>query len=137
MTVCSLYIQHFETKHLFYGCIVFKLIGNGGVKAPSLLEKVKEEVEAIFHQEKSPHHHHKETHGKSDNIDENTPIDEVKGPSILERAKEEIEALVQSSNHSSEERIRKRIRQFNIFTEEGKRVRSFNCKRIGKSMFAG
>ncbi|KAG0493073.1 hypothetical protein HPP92_006179 [Vanilla planifolia] len=36
--------------------------------------------------------HSKETHGTSDDIDENTPIDKVKGPSVFQRAKEEIEA---------------------------------------------
>ncbi|OVA04444.1 hypothetical protein BVC80_1717g2 [Macleaya cordata] len=59
---------------------------------------------------KAPHHHHhKETHGKSDDIDENTPIDEIKAPGVFERAKEEIEALVEaihpkkkeSENHDS------------------------------------
>ncbi|KAF8393605.1 hypothetical protein HHK36_021849 [Tetracentron sinense] len=77
------------------------------VMAPNLIERAKEEIEAIMHTEKSPHHH-KETHGTSDDIDENTPIDEVKGPSVFERAKEEIEALVQtihpkkeSNNHDS------------------------------------
>ncbi|EEF41050.1 conserved hypothetical protein [Ricinus communis] len=52
-------------------------------------------------------HHHKETHGTSDDIDESTPIDEVKGPGVLERVKEEIEALVgailpkKDENHKS------------------------------------
>ncbi|KAI6671763.1 hypothetical protein NL676_006648 [Syzygium grande] len=63
------------------------------VKAPNIFERAKEEVEAVFHANRSPHHH-KETHGMSDDIDENTPVDEVKGPSVFERAKEEIEALV-------------------------------------------
>ena len=62
------------------------------VKAPNLLERVKEEFQAITH---SPSHH-KETHGTSNDIDEDTPIDEVKGPNLFERAKEEIEAVVQS-----------------------------------------
>lgn len=44
----------------------------------------------------SPRHHHKETHGMSDVIDENTSIDEIKGPNIFERAKEEIEAVIQT-----------------------------------------
>ncbi|KAF9617713.1 hypothetical protein IFM89_038213 [Coptis chinensis] len=65
------------------------------VKAPNLLERAKEEIEAILHPEKSPHHH-KETHGMNDNINENTPIDEVKAPGVFERAKEEIEALVEA-----------------------------------------
>ncbi|XAR67148.1 hypothetical protein NMG60_11013597 [Bertholletia excelsa] len=62
------------------------------VKTPKLIQKAKEEFEAIMH--KSPHRHHKETHGTSDDIDESTPISEVKGPNVFERAKEEIEAIV-------------------------------------------
>ncbi|KAL0410474.1 UNVERIFIED_CONTAM: hypothetical protein Slati_3637100 [Sesamum latifolium] len=60
------------------------------VKAPNLTVKAKEE--------KSPKHkpHHNETHGMSDDIDENTPISQVKGPSVFERAKEEIEALIET-----------------------------------------
>ncbi|XP_043706549.1 uncharacterized protein LOC122656158 [Telopea speciosissima] len=65
------------------------------VKAPNLIERAQEEIEAVVHTERSPHHH-KETHGTSDDIDENTPISEVKGPSVFERAKEEIEAIVQT-----------------------------------------
>lgn len=65
-----------------------------GVKSPNVIEGAKEEnEEAVIHSDKSPHHH-KETHGTSDDIDENTPIDEVKGPSVFERVKEEIEAMV-------------------------------------------
>lgn len=58
-----------------------------------MIEISKEEIEAIVHGGKSPRHY-KETHGRSDDIDEDTPIDEVKGPSVFERIKEEIEALV-------------------------------------------
>ncbi|KAI3425678.1 5'-nucleotidase [Psidium guajava] len=65
------------------------------VKAPNIFERAKEEVEAVFHANRSPRHH-KETHGMSNDIDENTPVDEVKGPSVFERAKEEIEALVEA-----------------------------------------
>lgn len=64
------------------------------VKAPNLIERAKEEIEAMIHHDKKPHHH-KETHGASD-IDANTPVDEVKGPNVFERVKEEIEAVVQS-----------------------------------------
>lgn len=50
--------------------------------------------------ETAPHgqkpHHHKETHGTSYDIDENTPISQVKGPNVFERAREEIEALIQT-----------------------------------------
>ncbi|KAF7136164.1 hypothetical protein RHSIM_Rhsim08G0235200 [Rhododendron simsii] len=65
------------------------------VKAPNLSGRAKEEIEAIAHSEKSPQHH-KETHGRSDDIDEDTPVDEVKGPNVFERVKEEVEALVQA-----------------------------------------
>ncbi|GKV36508.1 hypothetical protein SLEP1_g44634 [Rubroshorea leprosula] len=63
------------------------------VKAPNVIEREKEEIEAIFQHDKTPHHH-KETHGRNDDIDENTPIDEVKGPNVFQRAKEEVEAIV-------------------------------------------
>ncbi|KAL2480133.1 hypothetical protein Adt_33099 [Abeliophyllum distichum] len=66
------------------------------VKAPNLIERAKEEIESLRHKGKSPHHHHKETHGRSDDIDESTPISEVKGPNVFERAKEEIEALIET-----------------------------------------
>ncbi|XP_073137069.1 uncharacterized protein [Henckelia pumila] len=59
-------------------------------------EKTKEDTESLKHAEKSAHHHHKETHGRSDDIDENTPVSQVKGPNVFERAKEEIEALIQT-----------------------------------------
>lgn len=65
------------------------------MKSPNLVERVKEEIEAMGHHAKSKsHHHHKETHGTSDDIDENTEIDHVKGPGFFERVKEEIEAVV-------------------------------------------
>ncbi|KAJ7963204.1 DEAD-box ATP-dependent RNA helicase [Quillaja saponaria] len=77
------------------------------VKAPNILQRAKEEIEAVIHTEKSPHHD-KETHGRSNDIDEDTPADEVKGPNVFERVKEEIEALVEavhpkkeSSSHES------------------------------------
>jgi len=47
----------------------------------------------MTHSGKSPHHH-QETHGRSDDVDEDTPIDEIKGPGVFGRIKEEIEALV-------------------------------------------
>ncbi|OIT25273.1 PREDICTED: uncharacterized protein LOC109215999 [Nicotiana attenuata] len=75
------------------------------VKAPNVFERVKEEFEAILHSEKHSHHHHRETHGLRDDIDENTPVSNVKAPNVFERAKEEIEAIVQAlhpkkENHS-------------------------------------
>ncbi|KAB2007927.1 hypothetical protein ES319_D10G063200v1 [Gossypium barbadense] len=36
----------------------------------------------------------KETHGRSDDIDEDTAVDDVKGPNVFERVKEEVEAIV-------------------------------------------
>ncbi|KAK2985786.1 hypothetical protein RJ640_021571 [Escallonia rubra] len=66
------------------------------VKAPNLIERAKEGMEAMMHKEKSPHRHHKETHGMSEDINENTSTSEIKGPSVFERAKEEIEALIQT-----------------------------------------
>lgn len=82
-------------KILFFDVFIFLLFEEKDVKAPNLLEGAKEEIEAITHSEKSLPHH-KETHGRSDEIDEDTPVDEVKGPSVFERVKEEVEALVQS-----------------------------------------
>ncbi|PKU82541.1 hypothetical protein MA16_Dca020104 [Dendrobium catenatum] len=46
--------------------------------------------------------HQNETHGTSDDIDENTPIDKVKGPGVFERVKEEIEALVEAIHPKKE-----------------------------------
>lgn len=66
------------------------------MKSPNVLERVKEEIEAVGHHKKSKSHHHKETHGTSDDIDENTPIDDVKGPGFFQRVKEEIEAIVKA-----------------------------------------
>lgn len=66
------------------------------VKSPNVFERVKEEIEAMCHHEKSKsrRHHDKETHGASDDIDQNTSVDYVKGPGFFERVKEEIEAVV-------------------------------------------
>ncbi|KAI4330691.1 hypothetical protein MLD38_028951 [Melastoma candidum] len=68
------------------------------VKTPNIFERAKEEIEAVFHKDKSHEHpkHHKETHGTSEDIDENTPVDEIKGPSVVQRVREELEALVQA-----------------------------------------
>lgn len=43
--------------------------------------------------------HDKETHGTSNDIKEDTPVEKVKGPGFLERAKEEIEAVVEAVVH--------------------------------------
>ena len=63
-----------------------------------MMRKAKEEIKSLFHSKEKPHrhHHHKETHGRSDDIDENTPVNEVKAPNVFERAKEEIEAVVET-----------------------------------------
>ncbi|WMV60079.1 hypothetical protein MTR67_053464 [Solanum verrucosum] len=61
-----------------------------------VLTNQNEKVEESTGTQKSPHRHHKETHGRSDDIDDKTPISDVKGPNIFERAKEEIEALFHS-----------------------------------------
>ncbi|XP_072984117.1 uncharacterized protein [Typha latifolia] len=63
------------------------------VKLPNPPEKAKGENEATMLKEKT---HKKETHGTSNDIDENTPIDRIKAPNVFERAKEEIEAIVEA-----------------------------------------
>lgn len=75
-------------------------------KSPNLLERAKEDIEALIHkQKKSPHGHHKETHGTSnDIIDENTPVSEVKGPSVFQRAKEELEAILDTIHPKKDSR---------------------------------
>ncbi|KAM0828202.1 hypothetical protein ACQ4PT_067703 [Festuca glaucescens] len=94
------------------------------VRAPNLLERAKEEIEALVTaiHDKMEHHssprrkegelhkdskeaihatthnktHETETHGTSNDISEDTPVDKVKGPNVFERAKEEIEAIVEA-----------------------------------------
>ncbi|GJM98975.1 hypothetical protein PR202_ga16029 [Eleusine coracana subsp. coracana] len=88
------------------------------VKGPNLFERAKEEVEALIGavHDKMEHHssprekkdeshkeskhdiktHTNETHGTSDDIKEDTPVDKVKGPNVFERAKEEVEAIVEA-----------------------------------------
>jgi len=92
------------------------------VKGPNLLERAKEEIEALagavhtkMEHQSSPHEkedeshkkdkegslqeiktHTNETHGTSTDISENTPVDKVKGPNVFERAKEEIEAIAEA-----------------------------------------
>ncbi|KAL1217433.1 hypothetical protein V5N11_004610 [Cardamine amara subsp. amara] len=73
-----------------------------GKKKPSMIKKAKDELKSLFQKDKSHrhhhhhHHHHKETHGRSDDINEDTPLDEVKAPNVFERAKEEIEAVIET-----------------------------------------
>ncbi|CBI35908.3 unnamed protein product, partial [Vitis vinifera] len=74
-----------------------------GVKEPNLIERAKEEIKAVI----SSPRHDKETHGTSDDIDEDTPIDEVKGPSVFERVKEEVEAIVEAIHPKKESRKHK------------------------------
>ncbi|KAL5160246.1 hypothetical protein HKD37_07G017804 [Glycine soja] len=71
------------------------------VKTPNIFERAKEEIEAVFHRDKSPHHH-KETHGTSDDIDEGTSPDEIKAPGVFERVKEEIEAVAEAIHPKKE-----------------------------------
>ncbi|RZS11710.1 hypothetical protein BHM03_00043076 [Ensete ventricosum] len=40
--------------------------------------------------------HHWETHGRSNDIEESTPMDKVNSPNVFEPAKEEIEAVVET-----------------------------------------
>ncbi|RAL43870.1 unnamed protein product [Cuscuta campestris] len=65
-------------------------VGGKEEKCSEVNERGKEEVR-----------HDKETHGRSDEIDRNTPVDEVKGPNVFERVKEEAEAVVGSVLHKS------------------------------------
>lgn len=51
---------------------------------------------------KSSFVHRKETHGKGEDIDVDTPISEFRGPSIFHRAKEEIEAIVDTIQSKKE-----------------------------------
>jgi len=65
-------------------------------KAANIFVKAKEEIKGIIiHHDKSKHHH-KETHGRNDDITEDTPTNEVKGPNVFERVKEEFEAVFQA-----------------------------------------
>ncbi|KAH6758202.1 neurofilament heavy protein [Perilla frutescens var. frutescens] len=64
-----------------------------GAKSLNVIEGSKKENEGSSHNDRS-RPHDEETHGTSDDIDKNTPIDEVKGPSVIQRVKEEVEAVV-------------------------------------------
>lgn len=46
--------------------------------------------------------HENETHGTSNDINEDTPVEKVKGPNVFERAKEEIEAIVEAIHPKKE-----------------------------------
>ncbi|KAH9611265.1 hypothetical protein KSS87_008938 [Heliosperma pusillum] len=72
--------------------------GNGlekKVKSPNLIDRAKKGFDEAFHRHKSPRHH-KETHGTSNDIDDNTPVESVKGPNVFQRVKEEVEAIVEA-----------------------------------------
>lgn len=71
-------------------------------RGPDLVERAKEEFEAILHPHKSSSHHHREIHGRNSDIDENTSLDDVKAPNVFERAKEEFEAIAQVFHHNNE-----------------------------------
>jgi len=71
-------------------------------RGPNLVEREKEEFEAMLHHHKSSSHHHRETHGMNSDIDENTSLDDVKAPNVFERAKEEFEAIAQVFHHNNE-----------------------------------
>ncbi|KAM7277380.1 hypothetical protein ACFE04_019246 [Oxalis oulophora] len=98
-----------------------------GPKAPNLIERVKEEIEAIVHHDKSPRRHDKETHGRSDDIDENTAIDDIRGPSFFERAKEEFEAIVETIHHKKEE-------SNNAMSPVEEERDSFGCSSLGRGL---
>lgn len=70
--------------------VFFDGLAESVVEAPKLTEKANKEAKTLNRVKT----HDKETHGTSNDIDENTPIEKVKGPGVFERAKEEIEALV-------------------------------------------
>ncbi|KAJ4911192.1 hypothetical protein Rs2_05813 [Raphanus sativus] len=67
-------------------------------KKRDVIRKAKEEIKSLFHSKEKPHghhhHDHKETRTRSDDIDENTHVDEVKAPNVSERVEEEMEAVV-------------------------------------------
>uniref|UniRef100_A0A1J3FRY9 Uncharacterized protein n=1 Tax=Noccaea caerulescens TaxID=107243 RepID=A0A1J3FRY9_NOCCA len=77
-----------------------------GKKKPNMMKKAKDEIRSLFHPKEKPHrpHHlHKETHGRSDSIDENTPVNAVKAPNVFGRAKEEIEAVIDTIHPKKKE----------------------------------
>ncbi|KAI4990834.1 hypothetical protein ZWY2020_039205 [Hordeum vulgare] len=100
------------------------------VRGPNLFERAKEEIEALvasvhdkmehrsspcrkegeLHKDSKEHSeadmhkktHENETHGTSNDISEDTPVNKVKGPNVFERAKEEIEAIVEAIHPKKE-----------------------------------
>ncbi|CAL0308713.1 unnamed protein product [Lupinus luteus] len=76
-------------------------LSENNAKSPNFLERAKEEIESVFHHDKAPKHD-KETHGRSDDIDEETSADEIKAPGVFERVKEEFEAVVEAIHPKKE-----------------------------------
>ena len=96
---CSLMnVWQWNSRILLMFCC--SILEEKGIKEPNLIERAKEEIKAVI----SSPRHDKETHGTSDDIDEDTPIDEVKGPSVFERVKEEVEAIVEAIHPKKESR---------------------------------
>ncbi|CAN8248369.1 unnamed protein product [Cochlearia groenlandica] len=76
-----------------------------GKKKPNMMKKAKDELKSLFQSKEKLHRHHdhhKETHGKSDDINENTPVEEVKAPNVFERVNEEIEAVIDTIHHKKD-----------------------------------
>lgn len=78
-----------------------KYLSDKEAKAPNFIERMKEEIKAVVHTSKSPHHE-KEAHGRRNDIGESISVDNVKAPNVIERVKEEIEAIAQSIHHKNE-----------------------------------
>lgn len=66
---------------MFTFCSYFVI--DDGAKSSNVVEGAKNESRV----------HDEETHGTSDDIDQNTPVDEIKAPSVIQRVKEEVEAV--------------------------------------------
>lgn len=92
-----IFVLGVSTQHVHHDFI----LAEKDKQTPKLIKKSKEDKAKIMNR-KTTHLHHKETHGMSDDIDENTRIKEVKGPSVFERAKEEIEAIVHTVHAKKE-----------------------------------
>ncbi|CAA7062462.1 unnamed protein product [Microthlaspi erraticum] len=83
-----------------------KPVAEEGKKKPTMMKKAKEEIRSLFHLKEKPHrpHYlHSDSHGRSDSIDANTPVNAVKAPSVFGRAKEEIEAVIDSIHPKNKE----------------------------------
>ncbi|GKE25323.1 hypothetical protein Tco_1436835 [Tanacetum coccineum] len=67
----------------------------------SPVNNLKVEVRVGSKKEHSPRYR-KETHGRGDDIDVNTPISEFRGASIFDRAKDELDALIDTIHPKKE-----------------------------------